>query len=203
MHHWASKVIASIRVRLIFLLVRLLPLVSAKHDAVGIPTYLSLVDSGELARAKEQLVLSIALIAHYEPRRYERLKADLRGILVHPFATSPTARYNRSTGLCEFSPSLVLAQDIVTISSSIVHEGTHARLRRVRTDQPERRLRVECLCLAQEIEFLEKLPGMDHRAAEVRTVLSELRLEDYTDAARWADIVGEWKAATDAWLHRS
>lgn len=184
-----------------FLVVRLLPLVSTKHNAAGIRTYLALVNGEELARAKEQITISVGLIAHYEPRRYARLKADLRGILVHPFATSPRARYNRSTGLCELSPSLAISEDIVTIASSIIHEGTHARLRHVRVDDPGRRLRTEHICISQEIAFVEKLPRMSYRADELRSLLSELKLDDYTDEAVWADVLGEWRGATDAWLN--
>lgn len=200
MYRWALRYVAIVRVRLMFLMVRLLPLASPKHDALGICAYLALVDGKELASAREQLTLSIGLIAHYEPRRYARLKADLRGILVHPFATGSRARYSRSTGLCELSPSLAVSDDIVTIASSIVHEGTHARLRRVRTDDPERRLRAERLCISQQIAFLEKLPHMTDRAAELRALLTELKPEDYTNEAVWADLLGEWKPATDAWL---
>ena len=86
------------------------PLVSTKHDVLGIRIHLALVDDKHLARAKEQLNLSIALIADYDLRRYKRLKADLRGILVHPFATRPRARYNRSSALCELSPSLAISE---------------------------------------------------------------------------------------------
>ncbi len=174
-----------------FLLVRILPLVSTKHDALGMHTYLALVDNNELARAKQQLNLSIALIAHYEPRRFARLKTDLRGILVHPFDARPRARYNRSTGLCELSPSLALSSDIVTIASGIVHEGTHARLRRVRARNPKRRVEVERACISQQIAFLEKLPGMRKRVENMQAVLNGLKLEDYTKTAMWADILGE------------
>lgn len=189
MHRWLLKVFAEFRVRLMFLVVRILPLVSTKHCALGIRSYLALVDGNELARAKQQLNLSIALIAHHEPRRFARLKADFRGILVYAFAASPRARYNRSTGFCELSPSLALSNDVVTIASSIVHEGTHARLRRVRASNPERRVEVERVCISQQIVFLEKLPGMGRRAEAMRAVLNELRVEDYSNAALWADIL--------------
>lgn len=193
---------AGIRVRIAFLLVRLLPRVGTRHDVLGMHTYLALPHSQDVARAKEQLNLSITLIAHYDPRRFTRLKADLPGILVYPFAATPRARYNRSTGLCELSPSLALSDDIVTIAASIVHEGTHGRLRRVGKRDAEGRLRVERVCVSQEIAFLEKLPGMARRAAKIRDVLESLRVDDYTDAALWADTLGHWQAASEAWRRR-
>lgn len=202
MYHWILKWLFAMRVRLAFLVVRLLPLVSQKHDALGIRVYLGLSRDDEIARAREQLNLSIALIAHYEPRRYVRLKADLRGILVYPFAVNPRARYNCSTGFCELSPSLALTDDIATIASSIVHEGTHARLRRLETHTPERRLRIERVCIAQQVVFLEKLPGMRDRASEIRSVLEGLRLEDHTDRALWSDMLAGWEAAGNAWRRR-
>ena len=171
MRFFLEKLVLDLRVRLTFLLERLLRLVSAKHVALGVPTYLAIVDHDELATAKEQLNLSVALIARYEPRKYERLKRDLRGILVHPFAAIPRAQYNRLTRYCELTPSLVLTHDIVTIACAIIHEGTHARFRRVRAHDPGRRLEVERVSLSQEILFLEQLPGMAQRAAEIRAVI--------------------------------
>jgi len=192
-----EKLVLDLRVRLTFLLERLLRLVSAKHVALGVPTYLAIVDHDELATAKEQLNLSVALIARYEPRKYERLKRDLRGILVHPFAAIPRAQYNRLTRYCELTPSLVLTHDIVTIACAIIHEGTHARFRRVRAHHPGRRLEVERACLSQEILFLDQLPGMAQRAAEIRAVIENLRSDDFTDSARWADMVGAWATAKE------
>lgn len=203
MYRWILRFVAGIRVRIAFLLVRLLPRVSTKHDVLGMHTYLALPHSEDVLRAKEQLNLSITLIAHYEPRRFARLKADLRGVLVYPFAASPRARYNRSTGYCELSPSLALSNDIVTIASSIVHEGTHARLRRVGKRDPEGRLRVERVCVSEQIAFLDNLPGMAHRAAKIRGVLEGLRVDDYTDAALWADTLGDWQNASETWRQRS
>lgn len=191
MYRWLLRVVAELRVRLMFLVVRILPLVSTRHCALGIRSYLALVDGNELARAKLHLDLSVGLIAHHEPRRFARLKADLHGILVYAFSTSPRARYNRSTGFCELSPSLVLSSDIVTIASSIVHEGMHARLRRVQADDPHRRVEVERICISQQIFFLEKVPGIGQRVERMRALLNDLRPENYTNAARWADILGE------------
>jgi len=203
MHSWLQKLVVDLRVRLVFLLERLLPIVSTKHDVLGVSTYLALVNSNELARAQEQLNLSIALIARYEPRAYTRLKTDLRGILVYSFTADARAQFNRSTRLCELSPSLVLTHDIVTIAGAIIHEGTHARLRRVRAHDPARRVEVERACLSQEIVFLEKLPGMGQRADEIRAVIDGLKPEDYTDAARWADMVGAWASAKKTLKARS
>lgn len=203
MRSWFRKLVVDIRVRLAFLLERLLPILSTKHVVLGVHTYLALLDSSELAHAKEQLNLSVALIARYAPGKYARLKTDLRGILVHPFTASARAQYNRSTRLCELSPTLVLVHDIVTIACAIIHEGTHARLRRIRAHDPARRLKVERACLAQEIVFLEKLPGMGRRADEIRAVIDGLKPEDYTDAARWADMVGAWGSSKETWKGRS
>jgi len=52
MHSWLQKLVVDLRVRLAFLLERLLPIVSTKHDVLGVSTYLALVSSNELARAK-------------------------------------------------------------------------------------------------------------------------------------------------------
>jgi hypothetical protein len=169
--------------------------------------FLALVDKAEIARATEQLGKSIFLISYYEPRRFARLKVDLKGVLVHSFSKRPRAWYDRSFGFCELSTSAALADDFVSTACLIVHEGTHARFRAVRNNDPARRVRLERACLRQELTFLEKLldggvPKLDSHVSRVRDTMARVEAKDYTNAVVWADMIGEWKAATGAWLRR-
>jgi hypothetical protein len=167
---------------------RLLPLVTPKEDNWGMRTYLGIVDPEEMAAGKKNVRLAIACIAEYDPRRFARLKADLRGILVYPFSRQITASYIRSTRFCELSPSAAISNDWLHTACLIVHEGTHARFPRVRRDDPERRVRIERACLSQEIAFLERVPTTDaagraERIERTRATMNGLREEDYTNAA--------------------
>ena len=174
---------------------RLLPLVSRRRDVLGVRTYLALTDTNQFATVRNQLDLAIRLIAQFDPPRFARIARDLKGILVYPFSPRPRAQYIRSFGYCELSTSTLLGDDFVSAACMIVHEATHARLRRVRAHEAEQRLRVERACIAQEIAFLERLPHMSSRVESAQDMLKSLNAEDYTDAALWADYLSEWRAA--------
>lgn len=197
---WLQSFFALVRIRLYFALMRLLPLVTPKEDYFGLRTYLGLVDPEEMAAGKRHVRLAIACIAQYDPRRFARLRADLRGILIYPFSRQITAAYNRSSGMCELSPSAAISDDWLHTACLIVHEGTHARFPKVRRDDPERRVRIERACLSQEITFLDKVPTTDpaRRAKRIErtcTTMKSLREEDFTNAALFYRYHTESKAA--------
>ena len=163
MSRWLNRFVVNLRISGMFAVVRMLPLVSPRYDALGIRTYLALTNTDHFAPMKEQLDLSLGLIARFDPARLARIAKDLKGILVYPFSIRPRAQYNPSFGYCELSTSSLLRDDFVSTACMIVHEATHARLRRIRSVGAERRVRIERTCVAQEIAFLERLPGMSAR----------------------------------------
>ena len=190
-----DRAIATVRVQAAFAVVRLLPLISPRRDVLGVGSYFALTDWNEIARASSQLRVALELIAERDPRRFLRLRADLRGILVHPFSKKPRGRFNRSFGFCELSRSLALSEDHITIACSIVHEAAHARLCMFQSNDPEQRVRLERVCLRQELGFLEKLPDAGDRIDEVNAVTAGLSLNTYTDREMWSEILSEWKSA--------
>jgi hypothetical protein len=190
------RVIATVRVKAAFAVVRLLPLISPCRDVLGVRSYLALTDWNEIARASSQLRAALELIAECDPQRFSRLRADLRGILVHPFSKKPRGRFNRSFGYCELSRSLALNEDHINIACTIVHEAAHARLCRFKANNPARRVRLEQVCMRQELAFLEKVPDTGDRMNEVKAVLAGLNLNMYTDEAMWSEILSEWKTAS-------
>jgi len=204
MLNWLHRFVVLVRVRLVSLLMRLLPLVTPRHDYCGMRTYLGLVDAEEMAAGKKHVTMALACIAEYDARRFARLKVDLRGILVYPFSRQITASYIRSSRLCELSPIAAISSGWLHTACLIVHEGTHARFRRVARDDPARRVRIERACLSQEIAFLERVPTTDaarrtERIERTRATMNGLREEDYTNAALFFRYNAEWKAATGAW----
>jgi len=205
---WLQNVIAVVRIRLYFLLMRLLPVVSPQEDYFGMRTYMGLVDPEEIAAGKKHVRLAIACIAEYDPRRFARLKADLRGILIYPFSRQITAAYNRSTGFCELSPSAAISNDWLHTACLIVHEGAHARFPRLRGNDPERRVRIERACMSQEIAFLERVPttnaaGRAERIEQTRTTMKDLKEEDYTNAQLFYRYHTELNAAMATWRRPS
>ncbi len=98
---------------------------------------------------------ALDLICRFDPRRFNRMKRDVRGIAV---TTRGASYYDTSLRLI-YLDRAVIGEKPDYIASTIVHEAVHARLYRsgvrsyVRIPQ-----RHEELCTAEEIEFASKLP---------------------------------------------
>ena len=105
---------------------------------------------------------ALDIIRTRDPRRYSRLRRDLKRIWLRlQPASSQTGCYNRALDACELDPRHVLRNDITSsdIASIIVHEGTHARLRAFGIGFAEQlRFRIEALCRKEEHAFAERLP---------------------------------------------
>lgn len=197
--HFLQRGIFTVRWKAARLVLRLLPLASTKVNLGGVRVYLSLVDKGEIDEAREQVAWGLALILHYDPRRFARLRADLRGIQVYQFAVRKAAHYD--LGYCVLSPSLVFGRNKIHIACTIVHEATHARLhrRKVRYDTPAKRVRVERRCVAEEIAFVEKIPGTQAYLEWLQSTVAEIKPEEYTNEAMWTSEFQDSLESKAAW----
>ena len=106
---------------------------------------------------------ALSLIKTYDRLRYDRLTRDLKRIWVR-LLTSSIGSFNESSGACQLDARFVLDErsspDV--IASVIVHEATHARLRRCGFGYDEElRPRVEAVCIRREIAFARRLPSGD------------------------------------------
>jgi hypothetical protein len=102
--------------------------------------------------------------------------------------------------LCVLGADYVRSADSTTaeIASTIVHEATHARLRRFSYDGNEPlRYRLEGLCTRAQLDFLARVPG-EH------SIVSHLEERFAQPAAFWSDeeIRSRRMDATRALLHR-
>jgi hypothetical protein len=130
---------------------------------------------------------ALALIKSYDQLRYRRITRDLRRVRVHQlFGTYGS--YVRSRKSCDLDLRFVTDETtaLEVIASVIVHEATHARLRRCRIEFEDKlRARIEAVCIRRELTFASRLPN----GKQVRA-WAESRLEWYavpeflTDAAR-------------------
>lgn len=61
----------------------------------------------------------------------------------------------------------------------IVHEATHARMRRLSHATPERRWRMERICIGAEIAFAMRVPGVEKTVDMLRAKQSRLVVSDF------------------------
>lgn len=139
------------------------------------------------AAVLERLEGALDLIATYQPWRFRRLKHDFSRILVQRYPCRAAYMPQSRTCLVELTflvnPEFNLAQ----IASSIVHEGTHARLDRMGvTVAPDQRYREERLCRKSEVEFGRAVPNGE---AVVARALEALQLpnDDVAPVIDWQE----------------
>jgi hypothetical protein len=113
-------------------------------------------DSSQMLFAKVQAALGV--ISTYDPRRFGSLQRDVRRILLLN-AGDAAGMYWHELRACVLDLSYVREFPPEYIASTLVHEGSHARLRRRFRYPPQLRKRIEALCIGQEIRFASKLPA--------------------------------------------
>jgi hypothetical protein len=145
-----------------------------------------------------RLDAALALIEQYQPWRLRHLRADIAGLLVVTFpsrgAYLPADRIVITElsflgRTAEFTPAV--------IASSILHEGVHARIDRMRANldmrqHPPEPARDERICRRAELAFGYALPT-PLGAPVIRRALDSLALSD----AEVAPAV-DWTAANEA-----
>ena len=107
---------------------------------------------------------ALALLEQYEPRRTRHLARDLEQILISRYPCR--GAYFPDSRTCLTELTFLARRDIspAVVASSILHEGTHARVARFRSrvggqGRDEDRAREERLCRRAEIAFGKALPA--------------------------------------------
>lgn len=149
----ADALTRPVRVLVLRTAVRLFPTAAAEGFDV--------VDWAGVGSALPQLVdrirEALRLIQEREPRRYGRLKKDVKRFLITRVAG---AEYIHAIRACMLSPKYLSEGSTEQIAATIVHEGTHARLsaQGIRYS-PSLRERIERACVREEIVFASMLPN--------------------------------------------
>ena len=130
----------------------------------------------------ERLDEAIALLEQCEPRRTRHLARDLDQILVSRYPCR--GAYFPDSRTCLTELTFLARRDIspAVVASSILHEGTHARVaefrRRVGGFASEQdRAREERLCRRSEVAFGRKLPA-DIGAPVIERAQASLEMDD-------------------------
>jgi hypothetical protein len=127
---------------------------------------------------------ALQLIKRHDPRRYSRLVHELKHVWV-PGRIPSRGSFNSRSEICELDKEFVLAETPELIASVIVHEATHARLRRCGIGYEEEiRPRVEAICVRRELAFTAKLPNGQRAQEWAKQKLSWCNVENLSDSAR-------------------
>jgi hypothetical protein len=153
------------------------------RNLYGVEVRVLMPDRGEFEIASSKIRDALELIATYDARRFGRLTRDVRRIWVGP--TASQAEWFVELEMCVLRFEHVLSPDTsaARLALTLAHEATHARLDRGSFGyEEERRVRIERICVNQEIALAERLPDGSSLAADARSRLS-YGPEIFTDAA--------------------
>lgn len=137
---------------------------------------LEIVDvAGANGQVKENLKSALALISRVDPRRYRRLKRDLRRIVL---LKGGPPQYASEVHACVLPSKYVREGAPSAVATTMVHEATHARLWLAGIGYGLRiRSRVEVACVRQQLAFANLL-GDDHIIAHLNHRLKDLRSQN-------------------------
>jgi hypothetical protein len=128
---------------------------------------------------------ALGLIKTYDRIKYDRLLRDLDRIFIRVLPDS-YGSFNHSLKACQLDERFVLDEKSgpELIASVIMHEATHARLRRCGIGYEEDlRLRVEKACVRRELAFAAKLPDGEQIRAQRDPELAYLPPSYWTNQA--------------------
>jgi hypothetical protein len=135
----------------------------------------------------ERLDDALALIERTQPRRFARLRRDVREMVVVRFPCRGAYLPDRRACLTELT--FLARRDIgpATVASSIVHEGMHARIAAMGLHPASRDpAREERICRRAELDFGRALPAAEGAPVIARAEQSlALADEDVAPAIDW------------------
>lgn len=150
-------------------------------DLGGLRLCVHKASAESVRQASANLRTAVALLDRYDPIRLRRICRDLKtGIIVFPTGSTARAEYHRDVDVCFLRHDYVVSGHPGFIALSIVHEATHARMRRLSHDTPKRRARMEQICIAAQIAFASRVPGISATIDELSARRSNVRVSDYT-----------------------
>lgn len=107
---------------------------------------------------------AVALVNLVEPRRFSRMRRDVRYCLV---MSAKSSAYWVLTGTCLISEKRARESNEIRIALTLVHEATHARIARAGVHYSTRsRLRVERRCIREQISFVQRLGAAGYEGTD-------------------------------------
>lgn len=142
-------------------------------DISGLIVYLPHSSRQEFDRSEANVRGAVWILDRFDPLRMRRIRRDLSsGIVVVPGTSS--AHYIRDIGVCVLNAKRVLEGTQLSTALSIVHEAAHARMRHLPNNTPERRARMERICIGAEIGFVSRLPDHDSAIEQLQRMQAKM-----------------------------
>lgn len=129
----------------------------------------------------KRLRSALSLIEEIDPRRFNRMRADLSHIVVKP---TIGAFYWIISNTCALETPEILGRSTAILALTIVHEATHARLTHAGiypSSVPSKRL--ERRCVREELSFTHRLTKAGYTGTDRLVAWLEARLTDKLDMA--------------------
>jgi len=141
---------------------RLLVHLSERKNFFGIEVVNFTTDADDPALYFAKVKSALELIAVHQPKRLQRIRRDLKFIVVYKQAGASYWPFLRA---CALTPRALTTSDAEEVALAIVHEATHARICALGIDYDvERRARIERLCVNEEISLAHHLVAGSQRA---------------------------------------
>jgi hypothetical protein len=137
-----------------------------RFDLDGFTVLVAPANNAVQQQVVSSAIEALRLIAVYNPRRFARLRRDIRAVLVWPATLGTVAHFDDASRFCVLNTDYVQTRSAMYVALLVVHEGTHARLRHLRFSRYSRR-RIETVCMREELHFALRVPA----AREVREQL--------------------------------
>jgi hypothetical protein len=132
-----------------------------RHVIDGVTVYFDR-DAENVDELERKVKAALDLIRETAPRDWQRWRQDVRYIECTDLGM-PGAQYEWSTRACVLDVTYVRRWPVTFVAAAIVHEATHGRIDRAGIlYAPDRRYRIEALCMRAQIAFAESLPGDNH-----------------------------------------
>ncbi len=132
--------------------------------------------SGSVEKDRTAVEAAAAIISRYDPHGWDRIRSNLRMILVSE-ALGP--EFWPSVGACVLDSRSIEEMHPMQLASTIVHEAAHARIWRLfPVYSAQYALRIECACRRAELNFLERVPDSAWLSSALRGPVSRLGASD-------------------------
>lgn len=161
---WVGKVIRAMQHVVVAVLEKTVP----ATQVAGLSVLDLLPEDGRQSDRLSVLSEALELVQVHHPRLYRRIERELRRVV---FLDSGPEYWPQARA-CVLDD--IHQQSAIATSCQLVHEATHGRLwrRGFRYSEAERP-RIERICVAAELELLDRVPGGDTLRARTETKLSQ------------------------------
>jgi hypothetical protein len=164
---------------------RLLRVFSEQRNVLGIEVWM-MANTEAADEVFGSLQGALSLLHDTDHLRFGRAQRHVKRIVV---ADNTGAVYVPEIKACVLGLSYVLESSPARLASAIVHEATHARMRNMRVAYtPKSCGREETRCVSESLAFLDRVPGGEREAAQLReSVGAEMQSDEpwFAESRRW------------------